>query len=155
MSALLQLPSALHCLLLDMLSVWFPFSGPTNTNSWNTGPMIWAPLSEVPFIGRCPVYVLTLFVFVVFQLAVAIPENFGMLMVSQFFATFFERRLTLRPASGVPFLNRLHRLSSPSDWWSLHVRHLASEQTVLCYRDLGSLRYMRSNARPAGRRLRS
>ena len=42
--------------------------------------MIWSPLSELPAIGRNPVYLLTLFVFVLLNLAVVYAPNFGALL---------------------------------------------------------------------------
>ena len=42
--------------------------------------MIWAPLSEIPAIGRLPVYIGTLTAFVVLQLPVALAPNFACLL---------------------------------------------------------------------------
>ena len=42
--------------------------------------MIFSPMSEIPQIGRNPVYVVTLIIFVVFQVPTALATNFGMLM---------------------------------------------------------------------------
>ena len=53
------------------------------------GPMLWAPLSEVPQIGRMPVYILTLAVFVVLQVPTALATNYGMLMAFRFLSGFF------------------------------------------------------------------
>lgn len=52
------------------------------------GPMIWSPLSELPTVGRSPVYVLTLFVFVFLNFAVVYPKNFGMLLAFRFITGF-------------------------------------------------------------------
>jgi DHA1 family multidrug resistance protein-like MFS transporter len=51
--------------------------------------MVWAPLSELPAVGRSPVYVLTLVVFVFFQFAVVYAKNFGMLLAFRFLTGFF------------------------------------------------------------------
>jgi DHA1 family multidrug resistance protein-like MFS transporter len=51
--------------------------------------MIWAPLSELPAVGRSPVYVFTLVVFVFFQFAVIYAKNFGMLLAFRFLTGFF------------------------------------------------------------------
>lgn len=45
---------------------------------YGCGPMIWAPLSEIPMIGRSPVYILTLVVFVFFNFGVVYAKNIGM-----------------------------------------------------------------------------
>lgn len=46
--------------------------------------MIWSPLSELPMVGRSPIYVLTLFVFVFLNFAVVYAKNFGMLLAFRF-----------------------------------------------------------------------
>lgn len=56
---------------------------------YGVGPMIWSPLSEIPQIGRNPVYIGTLFVFVFFQFAVIYAKNFGMLLAFRFLTGFF------------------------------------------------------------------
>ncbi|KAI9844360.1 MAG: hypothetical protein M1837_005664 [Sclerophora amabilis] len=55
---------------------------------YGIGPMVWAPMSEIPYIGRNPVYLGTLVVFVVLQLAVIYAENFGMLLAFRFITGF-------------------------------------------------------------------
>lgn len=56
---------------------------------YGLGPMIWAPLSEIPQIGRNPIYIGTLVVFVFFQFAVIYAKNFGMLLAFRFLTGFF------------------------------------------------------------------
>jgi len=51
--------------------------------------MIWAPLSEVPQIGRMPIYILTLALFVVLQVPTALATNYGMLIAFRFLTGFF------------------------------------------------------------------
>jgi MFS transporter, DHA1 family, multidrug resistance protein len=51
--------------------------------------MIWAPMSEIPQIGRNPVYIGTLVIFVAFQAPTALATNFGMLMAFRFLTGFF------------------------------------------------------------------
>lgn len=50
--------------------------------------MIWAPLSEMPYIGRNPIYILTLALFVVLQVPTALAANFGMLLAFRFLTGF-------------------------------------------------------------------
>lgn len=52
------------------------------------GPMVWAPLSEIPQVGRNPVYILTLAAFVVLQVPTALAVNFGMLLAFRFLTGF-------------------------------------------------------------------
>jgi DHA1 family multidrug resistance protein-like MFS transporter len=51
--------------------------------------MVWAPLSEVPQIGRMPIYILTLAVFVLLQIPTALATNYGMLMAFRFLTGLF------------------------------------------------------------------
>lgn len=52
------------------------------------GPMVWAPLSEMPYLGRNPIYILTLALFVVLQVPTALAVNFGMLLAFRFLTGF-------------------------------------------------------------------
>jgi DHA1 family multidrug resistance protein-like MFS transporter len=56
---------------------------------YGLGPMIWAPMSEIPIFGRNPIYVGTLVVFVFLQFAVIYAKNFGMLLAFRFLTGFF------------------------------------------------------------------
>lgn len=53
------------------------------------GPMIWAPLSEIPQIGRNPIYIATLIVFVALQAPTALAQSRLVLWPLRFFAGFF------------------------------------------------------------------
>jgi hypothetical protein len=50
--------------------------------------MIWAPMSEIPQIGRNPVYISTLALFVILQIPTALATNFGMLLAFRFITGF-------------------------------------------------------------------
>lgn len=56
---------------------------------YGLGPMVWAPMSEIPQIGRNPVYIGTLVVFVIFQVPTAMATNFGMLLAFRFLTGLF------------------------------------------------------------------
>ncbi|PMD48560.1 putative caffeine resistance protein 5 [Hyaloscypha variabilis F] len=56
---------------------------------YGLGPMVWAPMSEIPQIGRNPIYIGTLVVFVFFQFAVICAKNFGMLLAFRFLTGLF------------------------------------------------------------------
>ncbi|RDW89018.1 hypothetical protein BP6252_01050 [Coleophoma cylindrospora] len=56
---------------------------------YGLGPMIFAPMSEIPQIGRNPVYIGTLIVFVFLQFGVIYAKNFGMLLAFRFLTGFF------------------------------------------------------------------
>ena len=51
--------------------------------------MIWAPMSEIPQIGRNPIYIGTLIVFVILQIPVALAPNFATLLVFRFLTGWF------------------------------------------------------------------
>ncbi|KAH8920821.1 MFS general substrate transporter [Atractiella rhizophila] len=53
-----------------------------------TGPLILSPLSEVPFIGRNPIYMATLFIFFILQIPTVTTTNYSALMALRFFAGF-------------------------------------------------------------------
>ncbi|KAM3071372.1 GTPase-activating protein [Clarireedia jacksonii] len=56
---------------------------------YGLGPMVWSPLSEIPQIGRNPIYIGTLFIFVFLQFAVIYATNFGMLLAFRFLTGLF------------------------------------------------------------------
>lgn len=56
---------------------------------YGLGPMVFAPMSEVPQFGRTPIYIATLLVFVVFQLGVVLPANIGMFLAFRFLTGLF------------------------------------------------------------------
>lgn len=55
---------------------------------YGLGPMLWSPMSEVPFVGRNPVYISTLAIFVALQAAVVKSSNYSMLMAFRFLTGF-------------------------------------------------------------------
>jgi len=56
---------------------------------YGLGPMLWSPMSEIPQIGRNPIYLSTLLIFVVLQVPTALASNFGMLCAFRFITGFF------------------------------------------------------------------
>lgn len=56
---------------------------------YGTGPLIFSPLSEIPLIGRNPVYIVTMFLFVIISIPTAFVGNFPGLMVLRFLQGFF------------------------------------------------------------------
>jgi DHA1 family multidrug resistance protein-like MFS transporter len=56
---------------------------------YGIGPMIFSPMSEIPQIGRNPVYLITLALFVALQVPTALATNFGMLLAFRFITGFF------------------------------------------------------------------
>lgn len=56
---------------------------------YGLGPMVWAPMSEIPQIGRNPVYIGTLVFFIFFQFGVIYAKNIGMLLAFRFLTGLF------------------------------------------------------------------
>jgi len=56
---------------------------------YGLGPMLFAPMSEIPQFGRNPVYIGTLVDFVFFNFGVIYAKNIGMLLAFRFLTGFF------------------------------------------------------------------
>jgi DHA1 family multidrug resistance protein-like MFS transporter len=56
---------------------------------YGVGPLLFSPLSEIPRIGRNPVYIVTMFLFVVISIPTAVVDNYAGLMVLRFLQGFF------------------------------------------------------------------
>ncbi|EWG42429.1 hypothetical protein FVEG_04238 [Fusarium verticillioides 7600] len=56
---------------------------------YGIGPLIFSPLSEIPRIGRNPVYIVTMFLFVIISIPTALVDNYPGLMVLRFLQGFF------------------------------------------------------------------
>lgn len=57
--------------------------------AYGIGPMLWAPLSEIPVIGRNPPYIATLTLFVILTIPTALVNNLAGLLVLRFLQGFF------------------------------------------------------------------
>ncbi|KAI9813733.1 MAG: hypothetical protein M1832_006106 [Thelocarpon impressellum] len=57
--------------------------------AYGIGPMLWAPLSEIPSIGRTPPYIGTFALFVILTVPTALVKNFAGLLVLRFLQGFF------------------------------------------------------------------
>ena len=57
--------------------------------AYGIGPLIFAPLSELPIVGRSPVYATTFFLFVILSIPTALVNNFAGLLVLRFLQGFF------------------------------------------------------------------
>jgi MFS transporter, DHA1 family, multidrug resistance protein len=56
--------------------------------AYGIGPLLWAPLSEIPIIGRSPVYAATMALFTILSLPTAMVDNFAGLLVLRFLQGF-------------------------------------------------------------------
>lgn len=57
--------------------------------AYGIGPLLFAPLSELPVIGRSPVYITTFLIFVIVSFPTAVVNNFAGLLVLRFLQGFF------------------------------------------------------------------
>lgn len=57
--------------------------------SYGIGPIVFAPLSEIPSVGRSPVYAVTMALFVLFSFGPPLVQTFGGLLVFRFLQGFF------------------------------------------------------------------
>lgn len=57
--------------------------------AYGIGPLLWAPLSEIPIIGRNPVYILTFVIFFILSFPTAVSQSFGGLLVLRFLQGLF------------------------------------------------------------------
>ena len=55
---------------------------------YGIGPLLFSPLSEIPSIGRNPLYIATLFIFVILQIPTIYAPNISTLLAMRFFAGF-------------------------------------------------------------------
>ncbi|KAK2608946.1 hypothetical protein QQS21_002522 [Conoideocrella luteorostrata] len=56
---------------------------------YGIGPLIFSPLSEIPSIGRNPVYAVTMIIFVIISVPTAFATTFESLVILRFFQGFF------------------------------------------------------------------
>ncbi|KAF4982740.1 hypothetical protein FZEAL_1693 [Fusarium zealandicum] len=56
---------------------------------YGIGPLVFSPLSEIPRIGRNPVYIVTMFLFVIISIPTALVGNYPGLMILRFLQGFF------------------------------------------------------------------
>jgi DHA1 family multidrug resistance protein-like MFS transporter len=57
--------------------------------AYGIGPLLFAPLSEIPAIGRNPVYIYTYMIFVILCVPTSLVDNFAGLLVLRFLLGFF------------------------------------------------------------------
>ncbi|KAJ6486662.1 major facilitator superfamily domain-containing protein [Mycena sanguinolenta] len=57
--------------------------------SYGIGPMFLSPLQELPILGRNPVYMTTLFLFVIFQIPIVTATNISTVLAMRFMTGFF------------------------------------------------------------------
>ena len=71
---------------------------------YGLGPLLWSPMSEIPQIGRNPVYIATLAVFVALQVPTALAGNLGTLLVFRFLTGLFGSPALATVCIGIPMV---------------------------------------------------
>jgi MFS family permease len=94
MTATIAFCSSIHTAAISSVAEYFDCSQTVSTLGVSTfllgfgsGPLIFAPLSEI--YGRNPIYRITLFIFVIFNLACALSPNIAALLAFRFLCGFF------------------------------------------------------------------
>lgn len=117
--------------------------------------MFLTPLQELPFLGRNPVYIATLFLFVIFQIPLITAKNIHTVLAMRFMTGLFGSPAL---ATGV---RRLSRMISPATNYPALVLgrvdggHLPFTSTPICPRNLGLGRGCGPDNWPRHRRVRS
>lgn len=86
---------------------------------------IFSPLQEVPAVGRRPVYIATLFIFVVLQVPTALAPNIGSLLVLRFLAGFFCSPVLATYVHIFPNNSHSKCTNYRSQWWSVCRRYVS------------------------------
>jgi MFS transporter, DHA1 family, multidrug resistance protein len=87
--------------------------------------MFLSPLQELPALGRNPIYIGSLFIFVLFQLPIAIAKNIYTVLAFRFLTGFFGSPALATGASLFHFPlisepNGMFKGASVGDVWPLH-----------------------------------
>lgn len=84
---------------------------------YGVGPMVFCALAEMPAIGRSPVYIITLTVFVGLQPCVIYAKNFGMLLAFRFLTGLFGSPALALGGASLADLYSPRKLSYAISFW--------------------------------------
>ncbi|KIM73724.1 hypothetical protein PILCRDRAFT_802185 [Piloderma croceum F 1598] len=87
--------------------------------AYGVGPMFFSPLQELPILGRNPVYIGTLFIFVLFQLPIAIAKNFSTVLAFRFLTGFFGSPALATGGASLGDIWPMHQLAYVIGLWAL------------------------------------
>lgn len=85
--------------------------------AYGVGPLIFAPLSEIPVIGRNPVYYLTFILFFVLSFPTAVSNSFAGLLVLRFLQGFFGSPALANAGATFSDMWSLLYVPYPLSWW--------------------------------------
>ncbi|KAI0699229.1 MFS general substrate transporter [Cytidiella melzeri] len=86
---------------------------------YSVGPMVLAPLSELPFIGRMPIYISTLFVFVVLQVPTALSKSLGAVLPLRFLAGFIGSPILATGGASLADCSRPEQYAAFIGFWGV------------------------------------
>ncbi|KAG7444987.1 MFS general substrate transporter [Guyanagaster necrorhizus] len=87
--------------------------------AYGIGPMFLSPLQELPNLGRNPVYMATLFLFVVFQIPVATAKNIGTILVFRFLTGFVGSPALATGGASMGDIYPMHQYAYVLGIWAL------------------------------------
>ena len=85
--------------------------------AYGVGPLLFAPLSEIPIIGRNPVYILSFVLFFALSFPTAVVDNFAGLLVLRFLQGFFGSPALANGGGTFSDMYSLLYLPYPLSWW--------------------------------------
>lgn len=85
--------------------------------AYGIGPLLFAPLSEIPIIGRNPVYYLTFILFFALSFPTAVVDNFAGLLVLRFLQGFFGSPALANAGATFSDMYSLLYVPYTLSWW--------------------------------------
>ena len=85
--------------------------------AYGVGPLLFAPLSEIPVIGQNPVYYLSFILFFALSFPTAVVDNFAGLLVLRFLQGFFGSPALANAGATFSDIYSLLYLPFPLSWW--------------------------------------
>jgi DHA1 family multidrug resistance protein-like MFS transporter len=85
--------------------------------AYGVGPLVFAPLSEIPIIGRNPVYYLTFILFFALSIPTATVNSFAGLLVLRFLQGFFGSPALANAGATFSDMYSLLYVPFPLSWW--------------------------------------
>ena len=85
--------------------------------AYGVGPLLFAPLSEIPVIGRNPVYYLTFIMFFILSFPTAVVDNFAGLLVLRFLQGFFGSPALANAGATFSDMYSLLYVPYQLSWW--------------------------------------
>jgi DHA1 family multidrug resistance protein-like MFS transporter len=85
--------------------------------AYGVGPLVFAPLSEIPIIGRNPVYYLTFILFFALSFPTAVVDNFAGLLALRFLQGFFGSPALANGGATFSDMYSLLYVPFPHSWW--------------------------------------